>query len=142
MYNFPNLKVLICGSMQLNWDAVLKLSKVFTNIEELRAPHNEITCLDTNQDEFLQMKLLDLEGNNIQDWNEACKLTIISTIEHLNLENIGIRKIKFDGCNIFRNLKKLVISENYIDNVSLKKDHFVWVLYFYLCLVGIDWRVE
>jgi len=115
-YLFPNLKVLICGMMQLTCSDVLQLSKVFPNVEELRVPHNNIDTLDTTFKDFMELKLLDLEGNQIHKWDEICKLVVITSLEQINLENTGISKIKFDGSNIFQNLKKIIISNNGIND--------------------------
>lgn len=105
--------------MKLNWSNILQLEKVFPNIEELRAPVNNIHYLNTQFDEFKNLKLLDLEGNQIKEWSEISKLSVITSLEHLNLENTGIETIQFDDTNIFRNLKKLIISQNFINDVSL-----------------------
>ncbi|XP_031356946.1 tubulin-specific chaperone E-like [Photinus pyralis] len=113
-YRFPKLKSLICGTMRLDWDTVLELGRVYPFVDELRAPLNGITTLDTPEGLFPNLAVLDLEGNPIGGWEEVCKLAAIPRLEHLNVENTGITRIYFQKSNMFPNLKKLVISCNRI----------------------------
>lgn len=104
--------------MRLKWDTVKKLGQIFLNLEELRVPHNKINVIECCKNNFLSLKLLDLEDNKLNDWKEVCKLSSIDTLEHLNLENTGIKNIRFECRDIFKNLKKMVISHNLIEDVS------------------------
>ncbi|XP_019872154.1 tubulin-specific chaperone E isoform X2 [Aethina tumida] len=115
---FPNIKTLICGYMNLKWSDVLKLSTVFPNVEELRVPYNDITvlCIPKNTT-LINLKMLDLEGNSIEHWSEIMKLSIIGTLQQLNLENINLKSIEIDKTdNIFINLIKINLSNNDIMN--------------------------
>lgn len=109
--------------MRLTWNEIIKLSQVFPNIQELRAPSNSIRCLDTPlQNNFKHLRILDLEDNEIVEWNEVCKLSAIPALEHLIIDNIRLRSIKFKKCNnqgldIFENLRKLALSNNLISDV-------------------------
>lgn len=126
-YCFPTVRTLVCGSMRLTWNQLVKLSQVFPNLEELRAPSNNIRCLDTPVTNiFSQLKILDLEDNEIVEWKEVCKLAAIPSLEHLIIENIRLKGIKFQKCpnqglNIFENLRKLALSNNLINDVSMNQ---------------------
>lgn len=115
-FSFPNIKFLICGSMGLKWTDVLNLSWIFPNVNELRVTSNRISNLDTPENCFQSLKLLDLEGNGLHDWNEICKLSTLPTLEHLNLENTGIKTIRLSS-NMFKAIMKLVLSGNSIEDV-------------------------
>lgn len=113
--------------MKLSWNDVLQLSQIFPSMEEFRIQYNLITHIDIpNEHYFQSLKVFDLEGNNIQNWEEINKLGIVKNLEQLIVSNIGIKNIQFPPCeleeklNIFTNLKQLVISDNFIDNVSYK----------------------
>lgn len=122
---FPNITVLICGKMQLNWSNVLKLSKIFPNVEELRVPHNSITSIEIEEENsFSNLQLLDLENNLIEEWSEILKLCHIPLLNHLILENIGLKSIYFPpDCDMeqnFCNLSRLMLTENKIESVSFR----------------------
>ncbi|KAF5279447.1 hypothetical protein FQA39_LY05557 [Lamprigera yunnana] len=115
-YEFPNVKTLICSIMRLNWLTVTQLGRVYPNLEELRVPLNNIETLTTPDELFLKLKLLDLEGNPIKNWEEVLKLTTITSLQQLNVEDAGLTRIYFDDSHLFRNLKRLVISQNQIED--------------------------
>lgn len=123
-YCFPSVKTLICGCMKLDWQDIVKLSCVFPNVEELRAITNNIECLDISvENNFKSLKLVDLENNNIKEWSEICKLSVIPTLKHLVLDNIQLRSINFTKCenqklDFFTNVNRLAISNNLIEDVS------------------------
>ncbi|XP_057662941.1 tubulin-specific chaperone E [Diorhabda carinulata] len=119
-YVFPNITVLICGSMNLNFDDINILSTVFPNIQELRVPYNQITRLTVRSDHnFRKLKYLDLEGNDIKYWKEINNLAFMKNLEHLTIENIKLESIKFEEnvipINSFRKLETLNINNNFIN---------------------------
>ncbi|XP_018566591.1 tubulin-specific chaperone E isoform X2 [Anoplophora glabripennis] len=118
-YIFPNITVLICGYMTLTWEDIIKLSSVFPNIEELRVPYNNITSLTIPNDRNLKrLRVLDLEGNCIKHWSEINKLSKMSFLEHMMLEDTKIESILFQSDSAltsdFPNLNRLNISNNLI----------------------------
>lgn len=147
-YCFPAMKTLICGSMRLRWNQIVRLSKIFPNIQELRVPSNCIKSLDTPlQNNFKQLKILDLEGNEIIEWEEICKLSAIPNLEHLIIENIKLRSIRFKKCanqslDMFENLRKLVLSNNLINDVHLFSFVYMPVCTKFFVAVGINWRAQ
>lgn len=108
--------------MNITWEDVNKVSSVFPNIEELRVPYNNITNLTTpNHHNLKRLKVLDLEGNNIKQWSEVNKLSVIPSLEHMMLENTKLENISFDSNLVlisdFPNLGKLNINNNLIKEV-------------------------
>lgn len=124
--NFPNLKTLICGSMELTWGDIVAVIPLFPAVEELRVPHNKIDTITTVRGLFEHLNLLDIEGNQLGNWREICKLTEAPKLEHLVIENIGLQSIEFEGDEgrvpILSNLRKLCISNNNLNEVYL---HFI-----------------
>lgn len=124
-YRFPTVKTLVCGAMHLIWDDLIKLSQVFPNLEELRVPSNKITTLSTPaSNNFKNLKILALEGNAIVEWSEVCKLSVLTNLQQLNLDNTRLSCIRFEKCNnqslkMFESLKKIALSNNLINDVCI-----------------------
>lgn len=112
--------------MNLNWNDVLTITKIFPNTTELRLPFNKINNINLPENHCLNsVNILDLEGNVLNDWSEVHNLGFLLYLEQLIITNIALSKIMFqrtceeDGkVTVFKNLKQLVISDNIIDNVS------------------------
>lgn len=121
--SFPNLRTLICGSMELTWHDIVRVIPLFPAVEELRVPHNKIESITTVGGLFQHLNLLDIEGNQLGHWNEICKLAEVPHLEHLVIENIGLQSIEFEGdegkVSILNNLRKLCISNNNLIEVYL-----------------------
>ncbi|XP_050506565.1 tubulin-specific chaperone E [Diabrotica virgifera virgifera] len=114
---YPNITVLVCGSMELTFEDVTTISAIFPNVEELRVPYNHITNLTIRSDHnFRRLKYLDLEGNEIRRWSEINKLSVIKTLEHMTIENIKLESIRFEEnsipVNCFNNLETLNLNDN------------------------------
>ncbi|CAH2002582.1 unnamed protein product [Acanthoscelides obtectus] len=118
-YKFPQISMLVCGQMHLNWANVKKLAQVFPSIKELRVPYNNITDLSTpKENNFKDLQTLDLDGNDIRLWSKVNKLKAIRNLKHLIVENIKLQSIQFEEDNTpiddFPNLNILNINENQI----------------------------
>lgn len=122
-YVFTNLEVLICANMGLTWNEVLKLTKIFPNLQELRVPLNNITSIEVPcGNTFKCLQLLDMESNAIGLWSELNKLGQLPQLEHLIVEDCNLQEIKFPdngerNIKEFCNLKKLVVNKNNIRTV-------------------------
>ncbi|XP_030765565.1 tubulin-specific chaperone E [Sitophilus oryzae] len=118
---YPNISVFICGNMNLTWTDIKRLSKIFPNINELRANNNYITDLTTeDKNNFNNLEILDLEENPIKDWDEVRKLKTIKSLQNLSLDGTGLESINFktkeQTLDYFLNLSKLCISNNLISD--------------------------
>lgn len=127
-YTFPNIKVLICANMKLTWADVLKLSKIFPNVEEFRVPSNNITDIQIpNGNMFKHLKLLDLENNPIGHWTLINNLGNLPQLEQLIVEDCNLEDIRFNAeekmLKQFCNLSKLVLNRNNIKDASFNHDH-------------------
>ncbi|CAH1165867.1 unnamed protein product [Phyllotreta striolata] len=113
---FPNVTVLICGFMELEFHQIEAISSIFPNVEELRVPYNHVTDLSVKSDHnFKRLKYLDLEGNSIKSWSEIRNLSLIESLEHLTIENTELDSIQIDDRDRhFRNLETLNINNNLI----------------------------
>ncbi|XP_023029688.2 tubulin-binding cofactor E [Leptinotarsa decemlineata] len=116
---FPNITVLICGHMDLSWDDVIKISSVFPNVQELRVPFNRITDITVPPNHnFKKLLYLDLEGNCIEHWSTIENLAVIQSLEHLNIEDVKLQRIRFRDDSVpthgFTSLSQINISNNLI----------------------------
>lgn len=113
---FPNIKTLICSHMNLNWDDLQQILKVFTNIQDLRLPFNQIHQIIINDDSNLtNLQTLDLDGNKIESWSEIMKLSSLPHLENINLAETQINNIYLNETS-FPCLKKINLRNNLIDN--------------------------
>lgn len=121
-YNVPSVETLICTTMHLTWNEILRITLAFPNVKELRVPFNNLKKLDTSPEMLLNLKVLDIEDNEIVEWSEICKLSVLENLEELYVGNVGLKEIEFIGdefkVDTFSKLKKLAISNNLINNVS------------------------
>eukprot|EP00112_Aurelia_sp_Birch-Aquarium-sp1_P006532 Seg172.5 transcript_id=Seg172.5/GoldUCD/mRNA.D3Y31 product="Tubulin-specific chaperone E" protein_id=Seg172.5/GoldUCD/D3Y31 len=116
---FQSLKTIFANRMQLSWKEVVNLLLVASNLEELHICFNsihQINCSDLKSVNHL--KLLNLEGNRIDNWDEIMKLTALKSLETLILNDNNLSKIEFprtDGCVGFESLKAISLSHNTIN---------------------------
>ncbi|XP_017782115.1 PREDICTED: tubulin-specific chaperone E [Nicrophorus vespilloides] len=116
---YESVTTLICGSMKLNWEGLLKMTRHFPNLEEFIAPKNNVMNLDIGDSDLQKLKILHIDQNDIGSWSEICKLGHLPDLELLNVESTGIKEIRFpeEGkSKLFRNLKMLYLKENFIND--------------------------
>ena len=118
------LKTFVVNYMQLNCKQVLELTSTFSGIEELHASFNKITSINLgNIDCLTCLRKLNLEGNNLTDWNEVCLLHALPCLEVLVLNENPLGDISFPGdimvaTDIFPKLKSLGLTSCMISNWS------------------------
>jgi len=113
--SFRSLKSLIAGNMDYDWKDVVQCSVMWPQIEQLAVPMNNIRCLEfMNNDTFCHLKVLNLEGNAIENWEEVNKLGQLPCLEQLSLYGTGLKNILVKE-NSFAKLAKLSLSNNKIN---------------------------
>jgi hypothetical protein len=112
--NVPHLKitVLTLVSTLMAWSDILLVDKNFPHLEELYIGHNRISRL-TQTPSYNSLKVLDLEFNEIDDWNDVDCLGQLPSLTNLNLANNNINVIEYTPSS-FQNLSTLNISNNCI----------------------------
>lgn len=105
-----------------NWSQVLKCAKLFPHVKVLQAQNNKIDILKSPGEQVLSnLKVLDLGGNEINNWNEINKLGDMINLELLNLAHCRIKKIFFPSdslgvTNLFMKLNSLIMTSNLIED--------------------------
>ena len=63
------------SNMGYSWKDIMQCALMWPHIEQLAIPKNSITSLDfMNNDMFCELKILNLEGNSLENWEEVNKL--------------------------------------------------------------------
>eukprot|EP00850_Spirogloea_muscicola_P013325 SM000090S24287 [mRNA] locus=s90:78078:82782:- [translate_table: standard] len=93
------LKILVLNNCNLQWKDVQLLSTSIPKIQELHLCSNliEFLQLDTARGcklSFPSLRLLDLEGNKIRNWDEVKCLSSLLSLELLNLSGNGLLNVE------------------------------------------------
>lgn len=111
---FSNLTQLQMSHMDYTWGTIVQASAMWPRIEVLAVPNNNIKCLEfMDSDVFNQLRVLNLEGNHIEYWEEVNKLGQLPNLEQLSLYGCGLRNIQVKEKS-FSRLSKLSLSNNRI----------------------------
>lgn len=104
---FAHLQTLVLNYCHINWRQVEILRDLLPVLEELHLCGNAIEVLELKQgdvyvDGFKCLRLLNLEDNSIESWEEVLKLSKLESLEQLYVGCNRLKKIfypaNFDGC--------------------------------------------
>ena len=114
----PYLKVLVLIGMKLDWSQIDILSPTLTYVEELhlwRNNWNKISSeYEISKDVWRHLKFINLEDNNITDWEEIQGFRKLDKVKKLGLGINQIRSIKYRPG--FPELMTVDIYQNLIDS--------------------------
>jgi hypothetical protein len=105
----PNLQVLVFIGMDLTWEDVSKLLPCMQYVEELWLCINKCSAISSKYKvaipHLARLKLLNLEDNQITDWNELNEFASLPSLEKLILNQNPLRDIKyFNGFNLLKSI--------------------------------------
>ncbi|VDP16997.1 unnamed protein product [Soboliphyme baturini] len=112
-----NISALFLNDIASPLDEILRILSMFPNLQELRLSHNNLTNFETLKLPLL--KVLDLENNQISDWNYVAVLSSLPRLEVLNLNGNYISEIRIKSTSQshpFPSLKVLYLSRNKIED--------------------------
>ena len=118
------LKTLVVNKTNMDWQQVLAISSSFGNLEELYVCFNKIQHLKGGDLKHLaKLRKLNLEGNDLSDWNDILSLQVLTFLESLVLNDTKLNIVSFPGdvseaSDVFSNLKSLSLSKTMISNWS------------------------
>jgi len=112
---FANLKTIVLIHMQLTWKDLNKVIPLFLNVEDLILSFNKLRDFEnftyTGAD-FKNLKFLNVEGNDLENFEGVMKFSNAPNIERLILSHNKLTQLgKVSG---FENLKTVIIEENKI----------------------------
>ncbi|RCI07047.1 hypothetical protein CU098_013582 [Rhizopus stolonifer] len=109
-----NLKTLALNYTAISWNDIQLLSSSLPKLEDLQLGGNELSELSEINLPYL--KCLNLEDNQINDWNQVAKLGSLPKLEILFLNGNQITKIHSTSNDLFPALNYLRLDNNLIDN--------------------------
>jgi hypothetical protein len=114
----PYLKVLVLIGMELDWSQIDIVSPALTYVEELILCRNKCNKISSeyeiSKDVWRHLKFINLEENNIDDWEEIQGFRKLEKIKKLGLGINQIKHINFRPG--FPELYAVDIYQNLIDN--------------------------
>lgn len=114
---FQNLSSIVLINMNLTWKTLSKVLPAFRNVDELLLCRNQLNDFDNlviREGDFQNLKLLNLEENNISDFSGLMKFS------HLGLLNLTINKNKlqrFGKVTGFEALRTILVEYNEISEI-------------------------
>lgn len=119
---FTSVKTLYANHMNYDWNQVVKFLTLFKQVQTLLVCYNHISRLE-NCPVFLEhLVLVNLEGNQIENWENVLNLSELKLLETLILNRTELGEISFpDGAiktKYFQQLSSLWISNNRISDWS------------------------
>ncbi|RHZ74066.1 hypothetical protein Glove_227g71 [Diversispora epigaea] len=125
---FSNLKNLSLNYTRITWDQVVLFEPCLPNLENLQLGFNNIKTLSSENNQeannkkvkgFLKLKILNLESNAINMWDEIARFSELPNFEILFINNNLIDQISYqkgEEGKGFPKLRYLNISENKISD--------------------------
>ncbi|CAN1855256.1 Tubulin-folding cofactor E [Linum perenne] len=133
-----SIRVLVLNCTGVKWTQVEELEHLLPVIEELHLMGNgisEIKATSSSVQRFESLRLLNLEDNCIAEWGEIIKISMLRSLEHLQLNKNNLKSVFYpddstsyilfssasnnigdlasiDALNLFPNLMDIRISEN------------------------------
>ncbi|KAL5008816.1 hypothetical protein ScPMuIL_014397 [Solemya velum] len=121
---FPSLRCLYLNRMNYTWQEVLRCCSMFPVLEDLHVCFNNIKELWGPNLLPKRLKLLNLESNPLEGWNQILKMGTLQNLEKLIITENNIETIIFPECEptdktpLFPKLQSLCLNRNQISEWS------------------------
>ncbi|XP_074655996.1 tubulin-specific chaperone E-like [Tubulanus polymorphus] len=122
---FSSLQTLYMNRMklQMSFSDILFCSEMWPNLENLHICFLELQTLTNPRNLLNRLKILNLESNPLDNWDEVMKLSSLKRLETLVLNGTGLDQISLPGnptekTTAFTNLLSLSLSRNKISEWS------------------------
>ncbi|KAI5065360.1 hypothetical protein GOP47_0020055 [Adiantum capillus-veneris] len=122
------LQTLVLNFCQISWGQVEILKHSLPELEELHLCGNEISVLEVEEggdcvEGFKQLRLLNLENNHIESWEELLKLSKLESLEQLQVSHNRLKKFYYpdwagseENQRPFLSLRCLLLAGNAIED--------------------------
>ncbi|TVU18414.1 hypothetical protein EJB05_34510, partial [Eragrostis curvula] len=127
-----NIRILVLNNCGVTWELIEKIKVSFARINELHLMSNKLKMIMTPDGKFVQgfntLRLLNLEDNHFDSWDEIVKLSYIRSLEQLHLNKNRLKHIRYpfdlsssgplgDAAAVpFENLQVLLLGSNEIND--------------------------
>uniref|UniRef100_A0A0A9D661 CAP-Gly domain-containing protein n=1 Tax=Arundo donax TaxID=35708 RepID=A0A0A9D661_ARUDO len=127
-----NIRILVLNNCGVTWELVEKIKLSFACISELHLMSNKLKMIMTPDGKSVQgfntLRLLNLEDNHIDSWDEIVKFSYLRSLEQLHLNKNRLKHIEYpsnlpssgpldDAAAVpFENLQVLLLGTNEIDD--------------------------
>ncbi|RRT82370.1 hypothetical protein BHE74_00024092 [Ensete ventricosum] len=134
-----SIRVLVLNNCGITWNQVEKLKESLPAIEELHLMANNLSMIGPASSSYAQgfdsLRILNLEENCIESWDEILKLSYLRSLEQLHLNRNRLKHISYpldhqrpelpSDCDMqdsvirpFENLQCLLLGSNEIDDLA------------------------
>ncbi|XP_077999672.1 tubulin-specific chaperone E-like [Glandiceps talaboti] len=119
---FESVAELFINYMDLSWKEVLIVADMFPNVKNLHVCFNKISSIERTENVFQSLELLNLEANNISNWNAVKQLDCLPRLSTIILNNNSVSSISFDDTcfgsktSLLKNLKSISLMDNKINS--------------------------
>lgn len=98
---FNNLEGINMRNCGYTWSEILHVARLWPNIQSLSLQDNKlkhITKISNQKAAFKNLQMLDLQGNDLEDFDDILNLGYIRTLRELHLAGNQFKRIKFSEC--------------------------------------------
>ncbi|XP_066325083.1 tubulin-folding cofactor E-like [Miscanthus floridulus] len=129
-----NIRILVLNNCGVTWELVEKIKVSLSCISELHLMSNRLNMITSPDGKFVQgfntLRLLNLEDNHIDSWDEIVKFSYLRSLEQLHLNKNRLKHVKYpsnlstdglldDAAAVpFENFQVLLLGSNDIDDFS------------------------
>lgn len=114
-----NLESLILNSCGLsNWNDVLVIARTCPSLREFSIKQNDIKTIEDSSESLQNLETLVISENNISDFDEILKLSNLSKLRELLLNNNQLTSVKLPHCDyterlkVFKSLERINLRNN------------------------------
>lgn len=112
------LSEVIFIEMSLDWAQVIALAPALIYVEQLHLVRNNCNVICSRfpvpKEHFKLLKFINLEGNNIESWDEVVEFRVLPNLKRMTLNKNRIRSVYYKPG--FNDLHMLSMEDNLIDN--------------------------
>lgn len=123
--SFDNLDAINLRNCNYNWSEILHIARLWPNVKSLSLQDNNlkyISKISNQKAAFKYLEKLDLQGNNLEEFENVLNLGNIRTLKELHLAGNKLRHVKLPSCEyndkltVFYELMTLNLRDNPIEN--------------------------
>lgn len=97
--SLKNIRVLVLNNCGVTWELVEKIKVLFACLNEFHLKSNKLKIIMTPVGNFVQgfntLRLLNLEDNGIDSWDEIVKLSYLRSLEQLHLNKNRLKHVTY-----------------------------------------------